>query len=141
MRNLATSLILHNRIQTTLPKAKELRPVVESLVTMGKKGTLAARRRAMAYLFAINREGEGNCQKLTAVHKLFTEIAPKFEQRSGGYTRILKVGKRDGDKAELALIEFVEGEVKQTPKRRRRAIKRSDAASSDSAPEAITATE
>ena len=126
LRNLATSLVLHNRIETTLPKAKELKRVADKLVTLGKKNTLHSRRQAMGYLFAINRAATGNAQKLTAVHKLFEEIAPRFAERNGGYTRVVRTRKRDGDKAQLAVIEFVEESVKQAPKKRaRRVVKKS----------------
>ena len=126
-RNLATSLIINNRIETTLEKAKELRRVADKLVTLGKKNTLHARRQAMQFLFAINQDEPRNAQKLTAVHKLFTEIAPGFAGRSGGYTRVIRTRTRDGDKAQLALIEFVEKEVASKkaasgPRKRRIAV-------------------
>ncbi len=122
LRNLATSLILHNRIETTLPKAKDLRRVADGLVTLGKKNTLHARRQAMSYLFAINRHEDGNTEKRTAVHRLFEEIAPRYVERNGGYTRVIRTRRRDGDNAEMAIIEFVEeGKVaKKAPRRRRR---------------------
>lgn len=97
LRNLATSLVLHERIDTTLPKAKELRSVVEKLVTMGKMGDLSARRRAASYFFDDH-----------AVEKVFTDLAKRFQERSGGYTRILRRGFRLGDRAEMATIEFVD---------------------------------
>lgn len=121
-RNLATGLVLHNRIETTLPKAKELKRVADRLVTLGKKNTLHARRQAMRYLFAENRHAEGNAEKLTAVHKLFAEIAPRYADRNGGYTRVVRTRKREGDKAQLAVIEFVEEKVEKTVKRRRRRV-------------------
>lgn len=96
MRNLATSLILHDRIKTTDAKAKALRSVAEKMVTLGKQGDLAARRRAAAFL---NHPG--------AVKRLFEEIAPRYKDREGGYTRILKLGVRRGDAAPVSLIEFV----------------------------------
>ena len=127
LRNLATALILNNRIETTLPKAKEMRRVADGLVTLGKKNTLHARRQAMSFLFAVNREEEGNALKWTAVHKLFTEIAPRFAGRDGGYTRVIRTRKRDGDKAQMAFIEFVEATVekKDAPKKRR-VVKKSE---------------
>ena len=135
-RNLATSLVIHNRIETTLPKAKELRVIADKLVTLGKKNTLHARRQAMAYLFAVSREAEGNAQKWTAVHRLFEEIAPRYEGRDGGYTRVLRTRKREGDKAQMAIIEFVEaGPLKKTEKKRKRRVVRSSAAAT-AAPEA-----
>ncbi|NJK90458.1 MAG: 50S ribosomal protein L17 [Blastochloris sp.] len=98
LANMAGSLILHNRIKTTLPKAKALRPIVEKLVTLGKKGGLHQRRLALARLL-------GNED---VVKKLFGEIAPRFKERAGGYTRILKTGPRRGDAASMALIEWVD---------------------------------
>lgn len=121
-RNLATSLIIHNRIETTLPKAKELKRIADKLVTLGKKDTLHARRQALAYLFAQNRT-KNNCKtKDVAVHKLFTELAPQFAERQGGYTRVLRTRVRDGDKAQMAIIEFVQGavEAKETGRKKRR---------------------
>jgi large subunit ribosomal protein L17 len=96
--NLVSSLIQHNRITTTLAKAKAIRPVAEKLVTLGKSGTLHARRLAVSRI-----------RDRAAVTKLFTEIAPRFQTRQGGYTRILKLGHRVTDAAKMALIEFVEG--------------------------------
>ena len=124
LRNLATSLVLHNSIETTLEKAKELRRVADKLVTLGKKDSLHSRRQAMKYLFQINREESGNSQKLTAVHKLFTEIAPRYKERNGGYTRVVRSRVRDGDKAQMAIIQFVEEEIaeKSAPKRRKRRV-------------------
>lgn len=98
--NMAASLVEHEQIVTTLPKAKELRPIVEKLVTLGKRGDLAARRRAIA---AIGDE--------TLVARLFGTIAPRYADRNGGYTRILKAGFRHGDNAPMAVIEFVERDV------------------------------
>ena len=97
LRNLATSLITHERITTTLPKAKELRSVVEKMVTLGKKGSLHHRRQAGAYLFAKE-----------AVVKVFGDLATRFKDRPGGYCRIVKRGLRVGDGAQMALIEFVD---------------------------------
>ncbi|MDR2338480.1 MAG: 50S ribosomal protein L17 [Deltaproteobacteria bacterium] len=121
LRNLATALVLKDKIETTLPRAKELKRLADKLVTIGKKDTLAARRQAMGFLFAINRTQEGNVHKLTAVHKLFTEIAPRYKNRNGGYTRVIHSGRRAGDCAEMAVIEFVESEItkKAAPKKRR----------------------
>ncbi len=122
LRNLATSLVLHNRIQTTVPKAKALKRVADKLVTLGKEDTLHNRRQAMRFLFAINRTASGNAQKLSAVHRLFTEIAPRYTERNGGYTRVVRTGKRDGDKAPMAIIEFVEAGVQRAEKRRKRRV-------------------
>ncbi len=94
-RNMVVSLLTHERIKTTLPKAKELRSWAEKIVTLGKKGDLAARRRAFDFL-----------RDRDAVKKLFEEIAPRFKDRQGGYTRIYKTGWRPGDAAPLSLIEL-----------------------------------
>jgi large subunit ribosomal protein L17 len=98
LANMAGSLIEHNRITTTLAKAKALRPVAEKLVTLGKKGGLHSRRVALSKL--INNEDW--------VKKLFGDIAPRFKERNGGYTRILKLGPRNSDAAPMALIEWVD---------------------------------
>ncbi|SDR46299.1 large subunit ribosomal protein L17 [Rhizobiales bacterium GAS191] len=98
--NLAASLIKHEQIVTTLPKAKDLRPVVEKLVTLGKRGDLHARRQALAKL--------GDEQM---VKKLIEVIGPRYKERFGGYTRILKAGYRYGDAAPVAVIEFVDRDV------------------------------
>lgn len=138
LRNLATSLIIHGRIETTLPKAKELKSVADNLITLGKRGTLHARRQAMAFLFAINRQAEGNALKLTAVHNLFDELAPRFTDRDGGYTRVIRTRKRPGDKAQMAVIEFVEAQTAKQEKKKRRVIKKADAPAD--APQATEAT-
>jgi large subunit ribosomal protein L17 len=96
-RNMAASLIEHGSIKTTVPKAKELRGIVEPMVTIAKQDTVAKRRQAFDRL----RDKAG-------VGKLFTEIGPRFANRPGGYTRILKCGMRPGDNAPMAIIEFVE---------------------------------
>ena len=101
-RNQLQSLVEHERIITTLPKAKELRPIFEKAVTQGKKGTLHARRRVRRII--PNRQ---------LVKKLFDDIAPRMEDRNGGYTRIIKLGPRKGDGAEMALIELVDYELGQ----------------------------
>jgi len=97
MRNLATSLILHGRIRTTDSKAKELRPYAEKLVTLAKKGTLHARRKAATKLY-----------DKVALQKLFAEYGERFTKREGGYTRIIKEGNRPGDNAPMAIIEFLD---------------------------------
>ena len=96
-RNQLTSLIEHEQIRTTLAKAKELRPLAERMVTRGKKGGVHQRRLARRWL-----------PDRSSVTKLFDEIAPRFEDRSGGYTRIIKLGPRKGDGAEMAILQFVE---------------------------------
>ncbi|WP_059105463.1 50S ribosomal protein L17 [Shouchella shacheensis] len=103
LRDLVTDLILNERIETTEAKAKELRPVVEKMVTLGKRGDLHARRQAAAF---VRNEVDVESDQ-DAVQKLFADIAPRFEERQGGYTRILKVGPRRGDGAPMAIIEFV----------------------------------
>jgi large subunit ribosomal protein L17 len=100
LANLAASLIKHEQIVTTLPKAKDLRPVVEKLVTLGKKGDLAARRQAIAQI------GDE-----VQVKKLFDVLAKRYAERKGGYTRVLKAGFRYGDSAPRAVIEFVDRDV------------------------------
>ncbi|MFQ5679386.1 MAG: 50S ribosomal protein L17 [Gemmatimonadota bacterium] len=97
LRNLATSLFLHERIQTTEAKAKELRPFAERLISLAKRGDLHSRRLAGRHI--ADRD---------ALQKLFDQIGPRFRERNGGYTRILKLGARKGDGAELALIELTE---------------------------------
>lgn len=96
-RNMATSLILHEQIETTLEKAKELRPIVEKLITRAKKDTLPSRRIAYSYL-----------KDKSVVHKLFTEVGPRFAARNGGYTRVVRSGNRAGDAAKMAVIALVE---------------------------------
>ena len=103
LANLVGSLIRHERVRTTVARAKAARPVAEKLVTLGKKGSLHHRRLAIAAL-----------HENDLVHKLFAEIAPRFKNRSGGYTRILKLGSRVGDAAPIALLEWVERPVVET---------------------------
>ncbi len=95
--NMAASLIKHEQIVTTLPKAKELRPIVEKLVTLGKRGTLHARRQAISQI-----------QDKTQVSKLFDTLASRYAERNGGYIRVMKAGFRYGDNAPMAVIEFVD---------------------------------
>lgn len=99
-RNMATSLLKHEQITTTLPKAKELRPYVERIITLGKRGGLHARRQALAQI---------RDEKIVA--KLFTEIAERYKGRQGGYCRVLKAGVRYGDAATMAVIELVDRNV------------------------------
>jgi large subunit ribosomal protein L17 len=128
LRNLCTSLISHERIITTLPKAKELRPFAERAITLGKRGAVAedkagalhARRLAARYFYAgnTNRLPDGGYKRprpertagVAALDKLFDDVAARFADRDGGYTRILKLGPRKGDGAEMALIELVGSE-------------------------------
>jgi large subunit ribosomal protein L17 len=95
-RNMAVALIKHEQITTTLPKAKELRPVAEKLITLGKRGDLHAKRQAYNQL-----------RDETIVTKLFSTLAERYKTRNGGYTRVLKAGMRYGDAADMAVIEFV----------------------------------
>ncbi|HSR76660.1 MAG TPA: 50S ribosomal protein L17 [Xanthobacteraceae bacterium] len=95
--NMAAALIKHEQITTTLPKAKDLRPIVEKLVTLGKQGGLHARRQAIAEI-----------RDVAMVKKLFDVIGPRYQGRNGGYTRVLKAGYRYGDSAPVAVIEFVD---------------------------------
>ena len=104
LRDLATDLIIHERIITTEARAKELRKTVEKLITLGKRGDLHARRQAVSVL----RKKEVNSETdQTVVQKLFSDIAPKYEGRNGGYTRIIKTSPRRGDAARMAVIELV----------------------------------
>ncbi|OCW56635.1 50S ribosomal protein L17 [Hoeflea olei] len=98
--NMAASLIEHEQIVTTLPKAKEIRPIVEKLVTLGKRGDLHARRQAISQI----RDND-------AVRKLFDAIATRYATRNGGYIRIMKAGFRTGDNAPMAVVEFVDRDV------------------------------
>jgi large subunit ribosomal protein L17 len=97
LRSMATSLIKHEQITTTLPKAKELRPYVERIITLGKRGGLHARRQALAQI-----------RDEKVVDKLFTTIAERYKTRAGGYTRVLKAGMRYGDAADMGIIELID---------------------------------
>lgn len=97
LRNLAASVIEKNRIETTLAKAKAVKPIVDKMITLGKAGSLADKRRAMSYLY-----------KRKTVQTLFDEVAPRFMDRNGGYTRIIKTDFRKGDGAEMAILEFTD---------------------------------
>ena len=135
LRNLCTSFVLHERIITTLPKAKELRPFAEKAVTLGRRARAAreagqneaalhATRQAAAYFFSGNAGPESKKHKpntdatagVAALKKLTGELADRFAERPGGYTRIFKLGPRKGDGAEMALIEFVGSEDKNAVK-------------------------
>ncbi|MAZ04512.1 MAG: 50S ribosomal protein L17 [Sneathiella sp.] len=98
--NMAASLIKHEQIQTTLPKAKELRPIVEKLITLGKRGDLHARRQALSQL-----------NEKSAVDKVFSTLSERYAERNGGYTRVLKAGFRTGDAAPMGVIELVDRDV------------------------------
>ena len=103
--NMAASLIKHEQIVTTLPKAKELRPVVEKLVTLAKRGDLHARRQAISQIRDVEQVG-----------KLFGVLGPRYKERNGGYIRVLKAGYRHGDNAPMAVIEFVDRDVSEKGK-------------------------
>jgi len=111
-RNMVTSFLKHEKVTTTDAKAKELRPIAEKMITLGKRGDLHARRQAAAYI-----------RDAKTVAKLFTEIAPRFADRPGGYTRIIKLGTRPGDAAEISMIQLVDEPLtkKETKKPARKA--------------------
>lgn len=98
LSNMTNDLVMYGRIRTTTPKAKVLRSWAEKMITLGKDGSVSARRRAMAFM-----------RNKAAVTRLFDAVAPQFKERNGGYTRILKLGNRPGDNASMAIIELVEG--------------------------------
>jgi large subunit ribosomal protein L17 len=100
LRNLVTSLLEHGRLMTTLPKAKEIRPLAEKMITLGKRDSLHARRQVHSYLL-----------KDATAKMVFDTIAPKFAERKGGYSRIIKLGNRKGDGADLAIIELLGSEL------------------------------
>ncbi len=96
LRNMVTDLLDHEKVVTTVPKAKELRPFAEKMITLGKRETLHARRQALSVI-----------RRKSVVHKLFDSLASRYAERAGGYTRIIRLGPRKGDSAEMALIELV----------------------------------
>jgi large subunit ribosomal protein L17 len=110
--NLTASLIEHGRIKTTVAKAKEVRPVAEEMITLARRGDVAARRRVLAFL-----------RSQDVVHKLFSEVAPRFADRPGGYSRIVKIGPRPGDAAEMAYLELVDYVPAGSPAPRRAAAR------------------
>jgi len=115
-KNLVLALIHHERIQTTDAKAKEMRRFADRMVTLGKQGDLAAHRRAFAFL-----------QSHDAVKKLFDEIAPRFKDRNGGYTRVIKFGVRRGDAAPISVIEFTGNEERSAAKKpRKKSVKKTE---------------
>jgi large subunit ribosomal protein L17 len=110
LRNLVTSVITEERVATTIPKAKAVKPLVDRIITLGKRDTLHARRQAASYLMTP-----------ASVQKLFDKLAPRFSQRNGGYTRIVRLGFRKGDGAELCMLELVGSElVRRAEERRKR---------------------
>ncbi|MDO9515874.1 MAG: 50S ribosomal protein L17 [Syntrophales bacterium] len=110
MRNLVTSLLEHEKITTTDAKAKELRGVADKMITLGKRGTLHARRQAMSFI---------RDNRITK--KVFEELSPRYSERMGGYTRVIKVGTREGDNALLSVIELMPAEEKKAAKRKKAA--------------------
>lgn len=110
LRNLVTSFLEKERMRTTLSKAKATGPIAEKMITIGKKNTLHARRRALRYIY-----------KKSVVKKLFEDINPRFSERPGGYTRIIKLGPRAGDGAEMAMIELIGSEY--TKKHKKKSVK------------------
>jgi len=113
MRNLVTSFLERERVKTTLAKAKSARPVAEKMITLAKRGTLHARRQALAYM-----------TKEAAVKKLFDELGPRFIERPGGYTRIVKLDRRAGDGASMAMLELVGTEFKKKAKKKAKDAKK-----------------
>ena len=119
--NLAGALIQHGRIKTTVTKAKAVRPIAEQMITLGRRGDLHARRQAMAFL-----------RSQEVVHRLFAEVAPRFAGREGGYSRIVRIGPRPGDAAEMAFLELVdfsaEEQAEEKAERRRLRLRRREQA-------------
>jgi large subunit ribosomal protein L17 len=109
LRNLVTNLVEKERIHTTILRAKAARPIAEKMITLGKRDSLHARRQAAAFLMTPG-----------ATQKLFTDLAPRFAERPGGYTRIIRTGWRIGDGAELAILEFIGSELKKKDKKPRK---------------------
>lgn len=112
-RNMATSLLDHERIETTDAKAKELRKVVDKMITLGKRGDLHARRQALAYI-----------RDRKVVEKLFDELSVRYSERPGGYTRIIKLRRRPGDGAPISIIELVDREEEEKGKKKDKAKKK-----------------
>ena len=104
LRNLATSVIMYGKVETTYAKAMDMRSVVDELITLGKKGDLAARRQAASFIRDVYADEK---TRQTVLQKLFDEVAPKYADRNGGYTRVTKTGVRRGDAAPMATIELI----------------------------------
>jgi large subunit ribosomal protein L17 len=132
--NLAGALIVHGRIKTTVTKAKAVRPIAEQMITLGRRGDLHARRQAMAYL-----------RSQEVVHRLFAEVAPRFKDRPGGYSRIVRIGPRLGDAAEMAYLELVdfsaEEQAEEKAERRRLRLRRRQEAEDQAGVEAAAPAE
>ncbi len=124
LRTLVTEFLDKERIVTTLPKAKELRPAAEKMITLGKRESLHARRQALAVI-----------RRREVVHKLFESLAPRFAQRDGGYTRIIRLGLRKGDGAQMALIELLGSEYSPPAEEEKKPKKSRKAASAPEEPE------
>ncbi len=114
--NLTGALIEHGRIKTTAAKAKEVKPVAEQMITLGRRGGVHARRQALAYL-----------RSQDVVHKLFSDVGPRFADRQGGYSRIVRIGPRPGDAAEMVYLELVDFSPEPAAPRRRRAERQEEA--------------
>jgi large subunit ribosomal protein L17 len=121
--NLASALIEHGRIKTTAAKAKEVRPIAEQMITLGRRGGVHARRQALAYL-----------RSQDVVHKLFSDVGPRFADRQGGYSRIVRIGPRPGDAAEMVYLELVDFLPEAPPPRRRRAEREEEPVEAAEAP-------
>jgi large subunit ribosomal protein L17 len=117
LRNMVTSFLEKERMQTTHVKAKAVRPIAEKMITLAKTNTLHTRRRALSYIY-----------KKDVVRKLFEDIGPRFSERPGGYTRIVKIGPRAGDGAEMAVIELVGTEFKKKEKKKEKVAEKAKAA-------------
>lgn len=126
LSNMTNDLVMYGRIRTTTPKAKVLRSYAEKMITLGKDGSVAARRRAMAFM-----------RNKAAVTRLFDAVAPQFKERNGGYTRIFKLGNRPGDNAAMAIIELVEGPqaaVAEAAPKKKATVKKAKAPAAEKAP-------
>jgi large subunit ribosomal protein L17 len=121
--NLASALIEHGRIKTTAAKAKEVRPIAEQMITLGRRGGVHARRQALAYL-----------RSQDVVHKLFSDVGPRFADRQGGYSRIVRIGPRPGDAAEMVYLELVDFLPEEAPPRPRRAAREEEPAEAPATP-------
>lgn len=122
LKGMVTFLLEKGRIETTVTRAKEVSALTDKMITLGKANTLASKRQALSFL-----------KKEAVVYKLFTLIAPNYEDRNGGYTRVLKIGPRRGDGAEMAIIELVDAEAIYAPKKEEKKSKKEEKASKESA--------
>ncbi len=122
LKGMVTFLLEKGRIETTVTRAKEVSALTDKMITLGKANTLASKRQALSFL-----------KKEAVVYKLFTLIAPNYEERNGGYTRVLKIGPRRGDGAEMAIIELVDAEAIYAPKKEEKKSKKEEKAAKESA--------